>query len=95
MLPPAAPQTGAPISVREDRAVALVEAFGHFDEQLVLVGDPCSVLERAILHAMAPCRRPTRPKLWPYAGFPFGMGLDDERKSAHYVHGAHDPIGLL
>jgi phenylacetate-CoA ligase len=32
--------TVATTSVREDMAVALVEAFGHFYEQLVLVGDP-------------------------------------------------------
>jgi phenylacetate-coenzyme A ligase PaaK-like adenylate-forming protein len=32
--------TVATTSVREDMAVALVETFGHFYEQLVLVGDP-------------------------------------------------------
>jgi phenylacetate-CoA ligase len=32
--------TVATTSVREDMAVALVEAFGHFYEQLILVGDP-------------------------------------------------------
>jgi hypothetical protein len=53
------------------------------------------LLEREILHAMAPRLRPTQLKLWPYVLFPYGMGLDYERKFAHYVRDAHDPIGLL
>ena len=54
-----------------------------------------ALLEREILHAMTPRLRPTQLKLWPYVLFPYGMGLDYERKFAHYVRGAHDPIGLL
>jgi phenylacetate-CoA ligase len=54
-----------------------------------------ALLEREILHAMAPRLRPTQLKLWPYVLFPYGMGLDYERKFAHYDRGAHDPIGLL
>jgi phenylacetate-CoA ligase len=56
---------------------------------------PDPLVEREILRAIAPHLHPTRLKLWPYAGFPFGMGLDYERKFPHYVRGAHDPIGLL
>jgi phenylacetate-CoA ligase len=56
---------------------------------------PDAWLEREILHAVAPRLRLTRLKLWPYAGFPYGMGLDYERKFPHYVRGADDPIGLL
>jgi hypothetical protein len=95
MLPPAALLTVATTCVREDMAVALVQAFGRFYEQPVLAGDPGSVLERAILHAMAPRPCPTRLKLWPDAGSPYGMGLEDKRRFAHYVRGAHDPIWAL
>jgi len=56
---------------------------------------PDALLEREILHTMAPRLRPTRLKLWRYADFPFGMGLDYERKFCHYLDGALDPIGLL
>jgi phenylacetate-CoA ligase len=56
---------------------------------------PDASVEEAILHALARPLRPSRLKLWPYAAFPFGMGLDYERKFPHYVRGEHDPIGVL
>jgi phenylacetate-CoA ligase len=41
----------------------------------------------AILHEIANDVRPERLVLWPYADFPFGMGLDYERKFSYYVPG--------
>ena len=34
--------------------------------------------------------RPEALVLWPYAQFPFGMGLDYERKFSHYVVARED-----
>ncbi|MEP6916850.1 MAG: hypothetical protein ABJC89_14455, partial [Acidobacteriota bacterium] len=48
-------------------------------------------IELSILDAMPPRVRPERLVLWPYARFPFGMGLDYERKFVHYVPGERAP----
>jgi len=44
-------------------------------------------VERGLLAELSTDKRPSRVVLWPYAQFPFGMGLDYERKFAHYVPG--------
>jgi hypothetical protein len=48
------------------------------------------VLERELLQELAADVRPSRMVLWPYARFPFGMGLDYERKFSYYVPGEPD-----
>lgn len=51
-----------------------------------LAGSPVSLgtLQEDILRAMPPHVRPDRLVLWAYHEFPFGMGLDYERKFAYY-----------
>jgi phenylacetate-CoA ligase len=51
---------------------------------------PAPVIERGLLAELPADTRPSRVVLWPYAQFPFGMGLDYERKFAHYVPGDLD-----
>ena len=58
--------------------------------QLVRGQKPSPVLERGLLRELAESVRPSRLVLWPYAKFPFGMGLDYERKFAYYVPGEPD-----
>jgi phenylacetate-CoA ligase len=48
------------------------------------------VFERELLQELAADVRPSRMVLWPYARFPFGMGLDYERKFSYYVPGEPD-----
>jgi phenylacetate-CoA ligase len=48
------------------------------------------VFERGLMAELPPDARPSRVVVWPYAQFPFGMGLDYERKFAHYVPGDPD-----
>jgi phenylacetate-coenzyme A ligase PaaK-like adenylate-forming protein len=55
--------------------------------QLVKGQAPDAAMERALLREMAFDVRPARLVLWPYAAFPFGMGLDYERKFSHFVPG--------
>jgi phenylacetate-CoA ligase len=59
--------------------------------QLVPLQLPEAWIEERLLDAMPPRIRPARLVLWPYARFPFGMSLDYERKSVHYVPGEQDP----
>jgi phenylacetate-CoA ligase len=58
--------------------------------QLVRSQKPAPVFERGLMAELPPGARPSRLVLWPYAQFPFGMGLDYERKFAHYVPGEPD-----
>jgi phenylacetate-CoA ligase len=58
--------------------------------QLVRGQGAAPALEESLLEAIAPDIRPSRVVLWPYAAFPFGMGLDYERKFSHYVPGELD-----
>jgi len=41
-------------------------------------------LARGLVQAMPPAIRPADLRVWPYAAFPFGMGLDYERKFTYY-----------
>jgi hypothetical protein len=58
--------------------------------QLVRGQKPAPVVERGLMAALTPGVRPSRVVLWPYAQFPFGMGLDYERKFVHYAPGEPD-----
>jgi phenylacetate-CoA ligase len=58
--------------------------------QLVRGQTPGAALEQGLLQEVAPDVRPARLRLWPYADFPFGMGLDYERKFSYYVPGERD-----
>jgi len=53
--------------------------------QLVRGQAPEAALEQGILQEIAADVRPRRLVLWPYAAFPYGMGLDYERKFSYYV----------
>jgi phenylacetate-CoA ligase len=55
--------------------------------QLAASQTPSDRLEETLLQALPPPMRPERLAIWPYATFPFGMGLDYERKFSHYVSG--------
>ncbi|MCX7114126.1 MAG: hypothetical protein NTX45_29460 [Proteobacteria bacterium] len=48
-------------------------------------GDPDMSVEQAIRHAIPPAVQPENVVLWPHERFPFGMGLDYERKFTYYV----------
>jgi hypothetical protein len=52
---------------------------------------PDAAVEQALLHQIPNGARPMRLVLWPHARFPFGMGLDYERKFSHYVPGEPNP----
>lgn len=58
--------------------------------QLVRGQQPSAALERLLLAEIAAGARPSALVLWRYADFPFGMGLDYERKFSHYVPGEPD-----
>jgi phenylacetate-CoA ligase len=58
--------------------------------QLVRGQAPAAALEQGLLAEMDADVRPARLVLWPYAGFPFAMGLDYERKFSYYVPGERD-----
>jgi len=49
-----------------------------------------ATLEQEILKSLPSGLRPERLVVWPYSQFPFGMGLDYERKFAYYVAGEAD-----
>jgi phenylacetate-CoA ligase len=51
---------------------------------------PAPAFERGVTAELPAGTRPSRVVLWPYAQFPFGMGLDYERKFAHYLPGEPD-----
>jgi phenylacetate-CoA ligase len=58
--------------------------------QLVRGKAPGPGLERDLLRELPSTTRPSRLVLWRHADFPFGMGLDYERKFSHYVPGEPD-----
>jgi phenylacetate-CoA ligase len=58
--------------------------------QLVRGQAPEAVLEQALLGEIPVDIRPARVVLWPYDAFPYGMGLDYERKFSYYVPGEPD-----
>lgn len=58
--------------------------------QLVPGQKPTPVFERTLLQELAADARPSRVVTWSYARFPFGMGLDYERKFSYYVPGEPD-----
>jgi len=58
--------------------------------QLVRGQKPAPTFERELLQELAADARPSRVVLWPYAKFPFGMGLDYERKFSYFVPGEPD-----
>lgn len=68
-------------------ATRLVFAEDHFTMHVQLVRGqrPTPAIERGLLQELAPDVRPSRLVLWPYARFPFGMGLDYERKFACFA----------
>jgi phenylacetate-CoA ligase len=70
-------------------ATRLIFAGGRFTMhvQLVRGKKPAPVFERGLMAELSPDARPSRVVVWPYAQFPFGMGLDYERKFSHYVPG--------
>jgi phenylacetate-CoA ligase len=58
--------------------------------QLVRGQAPEPAIEQDILQELPADIRPARLVLWPYAAFPYGMGLDYERKFSYYVPGERD-----
>jgi phenylacetate-CoA ligase len=70
-------------------ATRLIFSGGRFTMhvQLVKGQKPAPVFERGLMAELPADVRPSRLVLWPYAQFPFGMGLDYERKFSHYVPG--------
>ena len=81
------------IARRLSGAFRLVFAGTACTMHVQLTGDAGSdpAVERALLRSVPDRARPTRLILWPYARFPFGMGLDYERKFSHYVPGEPNP----
>ncbi len=53
--------------------------------QLNSTGIPDAPLEQAIRRSIPASVQPESLLLWPYGGFPFGMGLDYERKFTYYA----------
>ena len=70
-------------------AMRLVFASDGFTMHVQLVRglDTVPGFERSLLNELAADARPSRVVAWPYARFPFGMGLDYERKFAYFVPG--------
>jgi phenylacetate-CoA ligase len=58
--------------------------------QLVRGQKPAPVFERGLMAELPALARPSRVIVWPYAQFPFGMGLDYERKFSYYLPGEPD-----
>jgi hypothetical protein len=58
----------------------------RFDMHVQLNGSsvPDALLEQAIRRAIPADIQPETLMLWPYGRFPFGMGLDYERKFTYY-----------
>ena len=69
---------------REDRCDLHVQLNGP--------GLPDPAVEQAIRRAIPAAVQPERLVLWPYGRFPFGMGLDYERKFTYYVPGEADSV---
>lgn len=70
-------------------ATRLMFAGGRFTMhvQLVRGARPTTALEQGLLGGIPGPLRPSHLELWEYAQFPFGMGLDYERKFTHYLAG--------
>jgi len=68
-------------------AFRLVFSGDKFDMHIQLnrQGMPEAALEESIRRSIPSSVQPENMVLWPYASFPFGMGLDYERKFAYYV----------
>jgi phenylacetate-CoA ligase len=96
---------GSQVGVYKDALYANPELADHFTGatrlifsgtgftlhvQLVRGQTPTTALEHGLLAEIASDARPSRLVLWRYAEFPFGMGLDYERKFSHYVPGEPD-----
>jgi phenylacetate-CoA ligase len=77
-------------------ATRLIFSGGQFTMHVQLTRGqaPSAAVERGLLARLPPGARPSRVVLWPYAQFPFGMGLDYERKFAHYIAGEREPAPL-
>lgn len=73
-------------------ATRLIFSGGRFTmhAQLIRGEHPSPAVERGLLNEIPAGVRPSRLALWPYAQFPFGMGLDYERKFSHFVPGEGD-----
>ena len=73
-------------------ATRLIFSGGRFTMhvQLITGQKPAPVVERGVLSEIPAGVRPSRVVLWPYGQFPFGMGLDYERKFSHFVPGEAD-----
>ena len=73
-------------------ATRLVFAEGRFTMHVQLARGQRSapVLERRLLDELAADVQPSRVVLWPYVRFPFGMGLDYERKFTYFLPGDPD-----
>jgi phenylacetate-CoA ligase len=63
--------------------------------QLVRGAMPDSAFEQGLLEEIPCAVRPSQIRLWTYERFPFGMGLDYERKFQHYVQGENASLGLI
>jgi phenylacetate-CoA ligase len=55
---------------------------------------PEPAVEQALMRQLPDQARPARVVLWPHGRFPFGMGLDYERKFTHWVPGETNPPGV-
>jgi phenylacetate-CoA ligase len=73
-------------------ATRLTFEAGRFSmhAQLVKGQPPEKALESGLIEEIPADVRPSRLVLWPYAQFPFGMGLDYERKFSYFVPGERD-----
>ncbi|MFZ4701965.1 MAG: hypothetical protein ACOYMG_18120 [Candidatus Methylumidiphilus sp.] len=91
---------GSHVGVYKDALYADANAAGHFTGafrltfsngrfdmhvQLNRTGAPPASLEQSIRRAIPPSVQPDGVSLWAYGQFPFGMGLDYERKFTYYV----------
>ena len=68
-------------------ATRLLFSGGRFTMHVQLVpGQKAApVFERGLLGELPAAIRPSRVVMWPYAQFPFGMGLDYERKFSYFI----------
>ena len=90
---------GSHAGVYKDALYAEGQAASHLTGafRLIFVDDRCDLhvqlntpdrpdapLEESIRRAIPPAAQPENVVLWPYPSFPFGMGLDYERKFTYY-----------
>jgi phenylacetate-CoA ligase len=93
---------GARVGSYKDALYANQSVARHFTGavRLIFSGSSCTMhaqlvkgqsadtsLQQAVLQALPGDLRPERLVLWTYGAFPFGMGLDYERKFSNYVPG--------